>query len=206
MKYYKLTDTNDQTHNGTTWGVRITHKTIGSGKTLCSEDVIHVYDHPLKAIMFNPIHANFSEYHLWEVRVKKIVANDTLKVGVKQCTTIRQIDAPIITTEQRVRFAILCALEVYKEKSFVKWAENWLSGKDKSERAAWSAATSAWSAATSTERAAWRAAWSAATSAWSAESAWSAATSAWSADWSAESADKPIDFVSLIKKIIKEIK
>jgi len=206
MEYYKLTDSKDCTKD-TQWGENVTNKARGEGKNLCSHDVIHVYDHPLKAVMFNPIHTNFDEYHLWEVKVKKVGANDTLKVGVKQCTTIRKIDAPIITTEQRVRFAILCALKVYKEKSFVDWANGWLSEKDKSasaaesaESAAWSAAWSAasaaksaaWSAAWSAESAAWSAAWSAASAAWRAESAaWSAAESAaWSAASAAESAAK----------------
>lgn len=34
-----------------------------------------------------------------------------------------------------LRFAILCALKVYKESTFCLWAENWLGGKD------WSAET-----------------------------------------------------------------
>lgn len=198
MKYYKLTDTNNCTKN-TQWGEGITHKATGQGNQLCSLDVIHVYNHPLKAVMFNPIHADFPEYHLWEVKVEKVVANDTLKVGVKQCTSVRQIDAPIITTKQRVRFAILCALEVYKEKTFVDWADGWLSGKDKSESAAESAARSAarsaaWSAESAAESAAW--------SAWSAESA--ARSAAESAAESADSAAKPIDFVHLIKKSLQE--
>lgn len=184
MKYYKLTDEKDCTSNNTQWGEGITHKAKGCGSQLCSPDVIHVYDHPLKAVMFNPIHANFKDYHLWEVRVKKVVANDTLKVGVKQCTTIRQRNAPIITTEQRVKFAILCALEVYKEKSFVKWANDWLSGKDRTESAGSAAESAAGSAAGSV---AWSAAWSV----------------AWSVAWSAaESAAKPLDFVALIKKAL----
>ncbi len=148
MKYYKLTDKNNQTHNQTQWGEGITHKVLGEGNVLCSEDVIHVYDHPLKAVMFNPIHANFSEYHLWECRVKRIVANDTLKVGVKECTTIRQIDAPEISLNQHVHFAILCALEVYNAPNFVTWAENWLSHKDRSARAAEAAEAAAEAAET----------------------------------------------------------
>ena len=147
MKYYKLTDAKDQTRNGTQWGENVTHKAIGGGEELCSPDVIHVYDHPLKAVMFNPVHAGFREYHLWEVKVKKVVANDGLKVGVKQCTAIKQAKAPTVTTDQRVRFAIYCALEVYHEVKFKKWATGWLSGIDRTRAAAWAAAGAAAGAA-----------------------------------------------------------
>jgi len=204
MRYYKLTDKYNQTHDGTQWGENVIHKAIGEGKDLCSPDVIHVYDHPLKAVMFNLIHAAFSKYNLWECNVRKVVADDGLKVGVKQCTTIRRIEAPIITTEQRVRFAIYCALEVNKEKSFVLWAENWLSGKDRTVSAAFSAARSGESATLSAELAAMSAARSGESAALSAESAaFSAAMSAGEA-LSAESASKSLDFVALIKKAIKE--
>jgi len=178
MKYYKLTDKNDESYNHTKWGENVTHKAQGDGNSLCSPDVIHVYDHPLKAGMFDPIHAGFSSYQLWEVKVRGIVKNDTLKVGVKQCTTICRIDTPVITTEQRVKFAIYSALAVYKEKPFVEWAHNWLSGKNRDGSAAWAAESAAESAA----------AWAAkSAAAWAAESA-----AAWAANsaaaWAAESA------------------
>jgi len=182
MKYYKLTDTENRTMD-TQWGEGVTHKAIGKGNEMCSSDVIHVYDHPLKAVMLNPIHANFDEYHLWEVRVKKVVANDGLKVGVKECTTVKQIEAPVITTNQRVRFAIFCALEGYCEENFRKWADNWLSGKDRTARTAW-ATTRAARTATEAPRATTRAARAAAEAAWAVEVAEWVATEV-VAEWAA---------------------
>jgi hypothetical protein len=68
-------------------------------------------------------------------------------------TTVRRIEIPVVTTEQRVKYAILCALEVCQEPSFVTWANKWLSGEDRSERSAAARASasavssaSAWSA------------------------------------------------------------
>lgn len=168
MKYYKLTNKSNKTHSNTQWGENITHKAEGRGSALCSTDVIHVYDHPLKAVMFNPIHANFKECNLWECKVRKVVADDGLKVGVKQCTTTKQIDAPIITTNQRVRFAIYCALQINHDEKFETWANNWLLGKDRSARATARAAAGAAEAAARAARVA------------------------------------TIDFVTLIKKAIKE--
>ena len=42
-----------------------------------------------------------------------------------------ELPLPSVTVEQRVKFAILCAQFVCKKKSFNRWAENWLSGKDR---------------------------------------------------------------------------
>ena len=124
MKYYKLTDSNLKTQSETLWGVGVTHTATGKGHQLCSGDCIHVYDHPLKAAFFNPIHANFRSPILWECRVRAVKARDNTKVGVKTCTTIKQIPLPEITTEQRVRVAIYCALVVYSDAKFVQWANN----------------------------------------------------------------------------------
>jgi len=43
---------------------------------------------------------------------------------------------PQVTTEQRVRFAILCVLAVYHDPEFARWAEAWLSGVDRSAESA----------------------------------------------------------------------
>ena len=211
MKYYKLTDERNQTKGGTQWGEGITHKAIGKGKELCSPGVIHVYDHPLKAVMFNPIHADFTTPHLWEVRIRKVVADDGLKVGVKSCTTIKEIPLPEITTEQRVRFAIYCALEVYKNERFLTWAQGWLNSTDRTE-AAWAAAWAAEAAeaAARSAEAARSASRSAARAAEATQKAVEAAgaaarSAAEAAAWTPEAAKK-IDFVRLIKKAMKEKK
>ena len=78
-----------------------------------------------------------------------------------------------ISTNARVRFAILCALKVYNEPSYTAWAEDWLSGKDRSESAA----------ARATK--------------WAAESAAARAIK------SAASTDQKIDFLALIEQAIK---
>jgi hypothetical protein len=69
---------------------------------------------------------------LWECRVRRVVDNNGGEAGVGQCTTIRPVPLPRITINQRVRFAIYCALEVYRNKKFRNWAEQWLSVKDRS--------------------------------------------------------------------------
>ena len=97
-------------------------------------------------------------------------------------------------------FGIRCGLAVYFEPTWVQWANDWLSGKDRSAwaatkaaeaaRAAESAARaaeSAW-AATRAAESAWAAAWAADDAAWAAARAARAAAeaAAWSAAWAAK--------------------
>src|SRR3990167_10467990 len=147
MKYYKLTDENGRTYNDTQWGEGVTHTTTVTGKHLCTDQVIHVYKSALLAAFLNPIHANFTRPRLWECECSRPLANDGTKLGVKSCTTLREIPLPVVTTEQRVRFAILCALKVYHAKEYVLWADGWLTGKDRARKAADAAADAAYAAA-----------------------------------------------------------
>lgn len=150
----------------------------GKGK-LCSGSWYHAYHHPLLALFLNPIHADFKQPILWEAEGRGAFQDDNgLKCGFASMRLVKRLEIPEITTEQRVRFALLCAKEVYKETSFVEFADKYLFGEDRSQKTAARAARSA-------AEAAWSAAWSAARSAESA--AWSAAEAA--AEWAARAAE-----------------
>ncbi len=45
-----------------------------------------------------------------------------------------------MSTTQKVAFGILCAVEVYKDKDYIQWADKWLSGKDRTNAGAIAAA------------------------------------------------------------------
>jgi len=136
MKLYKITDQNNKTRAGkineTVWGPNVTHTASGSGTELCTDGVIHAYLDPRLAVILNPIHAVIVYPKLWEAEGEIVVRDGQLLVGVKSLTTIKEIPLPVITDEQKVKFAILCALEVYQEETFVSWANKWLSGEDHS--------------------------------------------------------------------------
>ena len=165
MLYYKLTDkdgyTRKDANNECLWGDNITHTATGKESQLCSSDLIHVYQHPLIASLMNPVHADFKNPLLWECEVTGNCAHDgQLKSGFKTVTTIRRIDLPVITLEQRIRIAIYCSLKKYSDPSFVKWANAWLDGSDRSEDSAEaaeeaSAAWAAWAAEARAEAKAW---------------------------------------------------
>ena len=176
VKYYILTDQNDQTQNNTQWGKNITHEAKSGKMKLCTDTVIHCYTDPLMASFFNPIHGDFDNPHLWECEVEGEVINDGTKIGCKRLTTTKRIELPEISTEQRITIAIKCAMAVYQDSSFITWAEKWLSVEDRSSRAAYAAAYAA--------RAAYAAAYAA-------------------ADAAADAAYAAVDVLAIIKEVTK---
>jgi hypothetical protein len=180
---YKLTDKNGQTRGGTQWAAGVSHSATGDkDQPLCSDGWIHAYEHPLLATLLNPIHANFSSPRLWEAEGEIGARDGQLKCGCRKLTTTREIPLPEVTTEQRIKFAILYAREVCKSKEFLDWSDKWLSGEDRTEK---SAAEAARAAAEAEAWAAARAAWAA--EAWAAE-AWAAEAEAWAAEAAARAA------------------
>ena len=132
MKAYKLTDKDDRTYGGCQWGKNVTHKASGKGG-LCTSGWIHYYSDPVLALFLDPLHGNFgATAHLWEVEVSGETKDDRgLKFGAMELTTVRRLRKKRITTEHRIRFAILCAQEVCHGKAWNKWADAWLDGTDR---------------------------------------------------------------------------
>jgi len=56
---------------------------------------------------------------------------------------VEEIHVPVLTTEQRVKFAILCAKCVCTDVAWNAWADKWLSDEDRTARAAWATAEAA---------------------------------------------------------------
>ena len=139
---YKLVSQTMETRN-TQWkvGEKVTAK--GDSNELCTDGVLHQYASPLMAVFFNPVHADIKNPRLFRVECSPIVADDGTKQGVKEQTLVEELPLPIITPEQHTTIAIKCALEIYKEPSFVAWAHEWLSGKNRSKEAADAAADAA---------------------------------------------------------------
>ena len=185
----------------------MSHSGTGEGG-LCGPGWIHAYEHPLIAVLMNPIHGDFKNPRLWEAEGEIGLRDGQLKCGCATLMTIREIPLPEITTEMRVRFAIMCVKEASTadaaevRKAWDAWADRWLSGEDRTQAAAdtaWTAARAAakaavWAAETRAAKAAaaWMAAWAAAARA-ATEAAWAAAaaaeaTAAWMAAWAAEAA------------------
>ena len=134
---YKLTNLHSQTRSATQWGENVTHELpVRDIYQLCSKQVLHAYASPELAVLMDPIQASLLPHAiLWEAE-GDVVLNDGTKVGCTRLTTLKQIPIPAITLEQRVTFAIKCALHAYKEPSWVAWAQAWLANTNRDAAAA----------------------------------------------------------------------
>ena len=128
------------------WGNGVNNRIYKHGHILCSDQVIHFYAHPLQAAFFSPIHVS-AYTKLREVIYHSKMVSDGTKCAAKSVTTGKEIPLPEITPEQRVEIAIRCVLKVYHEPKFVKWANNWLNGIDRSPEAAYAVYETAYYAA-----------------------------------------------------------
>jgi hypothetical protein len=163
---YKLTDENKQTYGGFPgpegWEIGKTYKTSGKGE-LCGPGFLHAYHHPLLAVLHNRIHADYDSPRLFLARAAgKILCDGQMKLGSSRLTLLEEMELPLINMTQRVAYGIIATQKVIGDAcpAWSQWAEEWLSGKDRSaeaaEEAAW-AAREAWAAARAA-RAAWAAA------------------------------------------------
>src|SRR6266496_3568750 len=125
---YKLTDENMQTFRGFQWELGEEQIVPGMGE-LCSTGWLHAYTDPLLAVLLNPMHARIANPRLFRCQGEVGKTDHGLKVGCVRLTLAEEMPLPVVTTEQRVKFAILCALSVYHEATFAAWANAWLSGK-----------------------------------------------------------------------------
>lgn len=134
MICYKLTDAQDRTHGDCQWGEGVTHEADGAGE-LCTSHWLHAYSDPLLGVLLNQIHGKFdlATAHMWRCDAEGwFKDNRGLKFGATKITTIERVELPEVTTEQRVRFAIACAWQVYKWPQWRDWARRWLGGTDRS--------------------------------------------------------------------------
>jgi len=134
-----------RTHNGFQWELGKEVTTDGDSEKLCNEHWLHYYHHPLLAVLLNPIHAHIINPRLFEVKaLGKHLDDKGIKGGCTKMTLVKEIELPEITLNQMIAFAILCALEVYKESTYILWANNWLNNVDRSAIAAYDAAYAAY--------------------------------------------------------------
>jgi len=146
-KRYKLLRPDFTSHDNCKWEIGVWKETSGKGE-LCGPGWLHCYVHPLLAVLHNPIHTNYNLAIMVEVEVRGTCKMDgQIKEGWTEMRVKREIEAPVITTEQRIKYGIHCALAGYKNADFKKWADSWISGADRTSSAAHAAAYAADAAA-----------------------------------------------------------
>lgn len=137
MKAYKLLSPEMQSYGSTKWTIGET-KTVKTPIKLCAKNCLHFYSHPILAVLFNPIYANLRSFRLFEGEAQgEIISYFGTKEGCSELTLHKEIfDIPKIDDQQRIFWTILCVKECYKDAKWNVWADNYLSGKDRSINAA----------------------------------------------------------------------
>ena len=225
MIVYKLTNKDRTTRNGTLWEIGVMNRTDGEGG-LCGSGWLHCYEHPLLAVLHDPIHGAFgASARMFRCEAGgQILKDGQMKMGCTELTPIEEIPLPSVTTIQRIAYAIYCAQCVYHDQWWNAWADKWLSGEDRTEEAAAAAARAAARAAA--KRVAGRAAkrvaakrvaaadvaeWSARAAgmasakrvAWRSADVAAAAARAAAAEWSARAAAKETNLIACAEKGVK---
>lgn len=169
----KLLNPNLTSYGGCQWVVGEWKETDGTGD-LCGPGWLHGYESAELAVLLNPIHANIRNPVGYWIEVGGRRQDDFgLKFGVTRMRIVRPVVLPVYTTEQYIRFAIRCVLAVDPGPDFRVWALQWLTGQNRSPKAAEAVAV------VLTEAAPWATAWAAASPAWAAvRAAWAAARAA----------------------------
>jgi len=110
---------------------------VGEGTGPCGPGVLHYYKSDLLAALFNLIHANISDPRLLVIEHDGPEYTDGAKCWTTAtCRVVSEIALPELSTEQRVHWALLCQRDVCLHKPWIEWADGWLSGADRSARAA----------------------------------------------------------------------
>ena len=134
---YKLLSQDMKSYDNTKWKLNeIKEKSDKSKIGMCSSDVFHCYAHPILAILFNPIHADIENPRLFKIKIDGICNEDATKQASHSQMLYRELPIPEITLNQKIAFGIYCALTTCKKEGFITWANNWISGVDRSNNAA----------------------------------------------------------------------
>lgn len=131
---YKLTDSYNITRNDTCWELGKWLETDGVEQELCNSSWLHAYSHPLLAALLWEQHVDYDKKRLYRAEAKgNILREDNgSKLGASKMRIMKRIRMPRITLRQKQEIVLRGLMKYYKNKEFVKWAKNWLSGKDRS--------------------------------------------------------------------------
>lgn len=178
----KLTTQSMTTYDNFQWklGERVTIDSEIKGKKPCTNQVLHYYEHPILAVLFNQTHANITNPRLFAISTSPRLGTDGLKSWCKSQVLLEEIELPKISITTKIAFTLICILYAYKEETWQLWATNWLTGKDRSCSSAANAGNAANVA---------NAAYAAYTAAYAAYTANAAANAAYTAAYAANAGD-----------------
>jgi hypothetical protein len=137
---------------------------------------------------------------LWQATGRVQKREGQLKCGCFSLRVVQRVQLPEITLNQRVRAAIYCALTRPQTDNFIHWANEWLSGRNRTQAAANAAQAAAYTATAYTAAYATDAAYAAAVDAES-DAAYAAAQAAQAVVYADAT---PFNLIKILKRAIKE--
>lgn len=132
MKCYKILNNDMTSYGGCKWAIGEWNDADSLGP-FCRPGGFHGYEHPLLAVLHNPLHANIREPRLFEAEADGEIAHDgKMLLKAKRMRIVLEIPVPAVSIAQRVAYGIYCAKAVYSNQEWTRWADAWLSGEDRS--------------------------------------------------------------------------
>ena len=136
--YCKWLGQNMETWEDPKWEVGVPKELpVRNNLKLYEQGLFHYSPHPLIATLSVDFDDNYKK--LYEVLPEGMIVEGNNICGSTKLTLVKELEIPKVTLIQKIAFRIMCAKEIYKEPTFVEWANKWLSGENRSEKLAYKA-------------------------------------------------------------------
>lgn len=128
--YYFITDSTGKDWMGRQWGEGVSHTETNDNYYFTC------YHSPTVAALMVAANDEYPNHRLWLAEPFGDITNydyRDISTGMK---TVREVETPKLTVEQRITFGIVCALNTVEHPLFQQWGFDWLKGRDRSKEAA----------------------------------------------------------------------
>lgn len=129
MKKYAFVDEDGTTPDNIRLEVGKYVTDTGEGSELLLKMTHAAGDSPLVATLVNRENLSTHPMRLFSIEQWAVDPN---KNDGKCYMVVKEVDAPVIRLEQKLRFAIAAMGNLYANKKFKRWAANWVSDEDRS--------------------------------------------------------------------------
>jgi len=102
---------------------------IGSADDPLARYAGPIHTSPLVAALTHPDSITGEDNKMFEVNRWKVNIDSA---NPEAYTVVKEVAVPTVTIGQKVAFAVAAVREIYHDQDFIKWADDWLSGKDRS--------------------------------------------------------------------------
>jgi len=128
--FYLITDQDNKSWRDVQWGENISHDEENFNYHFA------VYHGPQTASYMYPCYEGIKEPKLWLAAGRGLSMNEGLRSYYSQLTTTKEFAITWPTTEQRITFGILCAMNLVMHPEFREWGKKYLKGDDQTKESA----------------------------------------------------------------------